>query len=475
MEECDILFVQEHWYFEHDIKLLQESIDNVQVYGISGMNNNELLVGRPYGGCAIILNNRVKCKFTPFNVNKRCCGGRFDITDNISILFFNVYMPCDILYNHDNNALYTDILYDIQNTCSQYANTDYVIIGGDFNTDLSRVNSLHTRTLNSYVSDAGLSMCLLSDIANVQFTYENESADIMSTLDHFIVSENLLNSLLEYRSLHDGHNLSDHCPIIMKLNINIELITNTTVRCYKNRAQWNLATEDNIDHYKNVFHNLLSEIRLPLSALHCDDYVCKKHGNDIENYCDSIILACLDATDRCIPCTKKKVIAGWKDVAKPIRDEAIFWHRLWIDNGRPKQGIIANIRRNTRAKYKRTVKNLKHNEANIVSQKMAEALQAQNGRNLWKEIKRMNGKRPSIVDIMDNEQGSDNISKLFACNYKDLYNSVSYNVTDMNQIKESVNFKIDNKCCSLSFIYLSVSFNVDILDKYTVVADTISV
>jgi hypothetical protein len=48
MEECDILFVQEHWYFEHDIKLLQESIDNVQVYGISGMNNNKLLVVLSY-------------------------------------------------------------------------------------------------------------------------------------------------------------------------------------------------------------------------------------------------------------------------------------------------------------------------------------------------------------------------------------------------------------------------------------------
>jgi len=64
---CDIVLLQKHWYFEQDIKLLETVLGNVQVYGVSGMCDKELRSGRPFGGCAIVLRNRLKCNFTPFS------------------------------------------------------------------------------------------------------------------------------------------------------------------------------------------------------------------------------------------------------------------------------------------------------------------------------------------------------------------------------------------------------------------------
>ena len=278
-------------------------------------------------------------------------------------------MPCDTTHNYENRALYQDILNDIKCICTKYGNIDYVIIGGDFNTDLNRTDSLHSQVLTEFVASEGLSLCLLSDVANVKYTYENESTCAESILDHFIISENLYETILEYRSVHDGHNLSDHAPIMIKLDINMVKLTDKVPRCYGKRPQWNLANEADIGHYKTVLHDMLAKISMPMQALYCNDIACKQHYTVIDTYYESIIDACLKASDMCIPSTKKRVIAGWNEVAEPMRNEAIFWHGIWIDNGRPKHGLVADIRRRTRAKYKLTVKKLKRDQTNSISEK----------------------------------------------------------------------------------------------------------
>ena len=69
-------------------------------------------------------------------------------------------MPCDVntaMHHHDfNNVLSSITLYCLQN------NVKYCIIGGDFNADISRVNSMNTTSLQNYVSDEGLMFCMKS-------------------------------------------------------------------------------------------------------------------------------------------------------------------------------------------------------------------------------------------------------------------------------------------------------------------------
>ena len=49
----DICLIQEHWLLQNQLNLL--SIDpNFLSVGVSGMDNSKLLIGRPYGGCAIL-------------------------------------------------------------------------------------------------------------------------------------------------------------------------------------------------------------------------------------------------------------------------------------------------------------------------------------------------------------------------------------------------------------------------------------
>jgi len=45
---------QEHWYFDNEINYLESSVGNVQAFGISVLDNDEIIIGRPHGGCAIL-------------------------------------------------------------------------------------------------------------------------------------------------------------------------------------------------------------------------------------------------------------------------------------------------------------------------------------------------------------------------------------------------------------------------------------
>ena len=54
IEKHDFVLVQEHWLLQDQLNTFQQHIDNIQIHGISGMVESELLRGRPYGGCDII-------------------------------------------------------------------------------------------------------------------------------------------------------------------------------------------------------------------------------------------------------------------------------------------------------------------------------------------------------------------------------------------------------------------------------------
>ena len=64
--------------------------------------------------------------------------------------------------------------------------------------------------------------CITFPVANVDFTYESDTSDTRSTLDHFIVSQNLVGLVSYYKSFHDGDNLSDRCPVSLKLRLGVE-------------------------------------------------------------------------------------------------------------------------------------------------------------------------------------------------------------------------------------------------------------
>ena len=39
-----------------------------------------------------------------------------------------------------------------------------------------------------------------------------------------------------------------------------------------------------------------------------------------------------------------KVVPDWNDWVERHFREALFWHKIWVENDRPKEGLLFNIR-----------------------------------------------------------------------------------------------------------------------------------
>jgi hypothetical protein len=124
-----VLFLQEHWLSADQLKLLGDIDANFVYTGVSGSDNSGILVGRPYGGCAILWRSDLEARVDILSANsKRVCAVSM-ISDTFRFLLINVYMP----YERDDVA--TDDFADqllvvedlVRNNCDCH-----VIVSSDF-------------------------------------------------------------------------------------------------------------------------------------------------------------------------------------------------------------------------------------------------------------------------------------------------------------------------------------------------------
>jgi hypothetical protein len=126
----------------------------------------------------------------------------------------------------------------------------------------------------------------------------------------------------------------------------------------------------------------------------------------------SIIPSCIKATSQYILRTSMPMIAGWNDHVKPYKEQSVFWHIIWQDNGCPRHGIIYDIKCKTQTKYKQVIKTTKRDQAILRYDKMACAVKCRDK-----------------SDLCDNENFT-----IFRNKYNDWYNSVYYNSHDMKSV-----------------------------------------
>ena len=168
----------------------------------------------------------------------------------------------------------------------------------------------------------------------------------------------------------------------------------------------------------------------------------------VQQYHDRIIEACLKSGVETIPHSTSpgtKVVPGWNEHVEPLKQKALLWHFIWKSNNCPREGTIALIRRQTRAKYHLALKSVKKNKDNICAQRLAESICGDSSRDFWKEIKKIKQSKNSKSHCIDGKYTSNGIANHFADKYDILYNSVSYDKNEMDELKCNINSLIESK------------------------------
>jgi len=290
------------------------------------MNDNCLLVGgRGYGGCAILWRSSFSCTVEAVVVvNNRVHIVLINI-HGTRLLLYCVYMSCDTRYDSDNIDINNSVFNDIFDS-NLFNNVDHILNGGDFNTDLSRAQSAHTVSRNQMCAREFMKYAQNLSRFSTDYTYASKSYFSRSCIDHFVLSEGLCDSVESYSILHDGDNLSDS---VTHNTLDVSVI---------DKLLWDKATTSQLLKYQNNLDQLLCKCDIPDHVLQCDDVFCNVHPHFIQEYHENIVKACLQASS-CIPSSKSGVHTkgrpGWTEFVSKNKEKAVFWHKLWKDNGSP--------------------------------------------------------------------------------------------------------------------------------------------
>ena len=98
-----------------------------------------------------------------------------------------------------------------------------------------------------------------------------------STLDHFIVSDNLFGSINKCTVLHEGDNLSDHSLVSMSLSMPVVHFEEPSIGC-KQTLKWDIANDIQINDYKCTLDCLLGQVQIPWDAIKCQNVHCAEHN-----------------------------------------------------------------------------------------------------------------------------------------------------------------------------------------------------
>lgn len=452
MFKSNIIFLQEHWLADDQLQCIGDIDDTFLYTGVSGFDSSDVLAGRPYGGCAILWRSDLNAIVNVIDTNsRRICAIRL-VTDCLRLLIINVYLPYE--GNDRMTDEFADQLHVIENIILD--NMDcHIIAGGDFNVDLSRA-WVHTAMLNSFCVNNDLHCALRHDKCHIDYSY-SFNACRFSILDHFLLSGTLYTESVDSVSvLHDIDNMSDHEPITLQLNLSIHCV-GFQGRIFTPRVSWVKATEVNLHDYKVALSNHLNNIDIPSDALSCSDTSCNNllHLQQLNKYATDITDSCLRAAEAVIPRSCRRQggghIPGWSKYVQPVREKSLFWHKLWLECGRPRTGAVADCMRRTRAAYHYTIRKVKRDEDAVVNERIADSMLSNNARDFWSEIKRIRSNKSGISRIVDGKTESSSIAKLFADQYRDLYTSVPYDQHEMSRIQKEIGDLLavnttDNEC-----------------------------
>ena len=245
------------------------------------------------------------------------------------------------------------------------------------------------------------------------------------------------------------NNFSDHIPLILSLNIDIEF-HKTYEREFKPSVAWYKCSNDNIKQYQTELNSILLQINPSHEAFKCRDYKCNKHTGFITETYSKIVEILSKASGETLPHTSQskdaKIIPGWKEYVKEHSDRAHMWHNIWLHDGRPTQGYLADIRRKTRLKYHYTLRRVVKDNERMRNERMAEAISENNDRVLWDEVKKMTKTNSKLPNMMDDQSDQADITNIFSNKYKTLYNTVGYKAYEMERLSNVINSRIELEC-----------------------------
>jgi hypothetical protein len=434
--ECrtDAILIQEHWQTPANISTISNFHPNYVGFGISAMDakiSSGILVGRPFGGVSILINNTHKQHCTVIS-----CAARFVIIRLYDCVIVNLYLPC-LPDTIDNISQTMEVLELITMELSNIAYSQ-LIIAGDFNNDL-KCNSPATNLINAFLLKYKLYSSARIAKSVFDHTYHHVSLNQQSYIDYIFVDNSIALKVDSCVSTEGCLNLSDHEGVIVTVN-NSAIVSHSHVNLANASGKRQPNTISHLRWDKGNLTDFYVSTGVGISAINNDINYCTGLAfvnslvyNDLNyskwlvsddisalelmyltnrvktdlidcinrNY-ESLVNILSESASATIPVVKKNFFKfWWGEELKILKSTAVNSHNEWLTAGKPRSGIIYDIRTRDKYKYKMAIKNQQLTEMGSLSNDLQDSLLTKNNDQFWKTWN-SKVKKAAPVKIVDN-------------------------------------------------------------------------
>lgn len=435
----DVVMLQETWLTKKNLPKLSNVHSNFMFCGTSGITDNELLTGRPYGGVAILWRNNLCREVAPVRVScNRLCAIKITLGDQGGkILLICCYFPCDNFSKSSCSDEFLEVSDAVE--CMIAENPDcFVVCGGDLNVDVARKNA-H----DSYYMQL-LQRLNIVDIWQAfpeigRYTYCDHTQQSYSCIDRVAVSANLVPHFKETKVCHDVLNPSKHSPVYFEMELIVNRCQESSQNNAKEQIDW-VKVGPYVGDYQRRMNEGLARL-VNRSVEQCRDTACTNsdHTQEIDAWCSDLINVILQA-DKIFPRKKRRKrrtnVCGWNSYVQGYREECLFWGRVWNESSK-QDGWLLEKMKAAKRQYHYAVRRVKRRQDELKRAKFAEALADNRSRDFFNELKKMRPKPQSCTSVSGlNDEES--IAEHFSTKYANLYNSVTSNEDRLRAVSETI-------------------------------------
>jgi len=303
-----------------------------------------------------------------------------------------------------------------------------IILGGDFNIDFNS-NCNMSDILKDFLNEYHLNITDELIVGNNDdlYTFRVIKSNNYSFIDHFAVSDNLYNNIIECNINDSGANFSDHCSICLNVNIdfNVSTVNNNCINnCNKPKAVHNSSyrwDKGDMQNYVIYCKALFDKIVIPyyLTDANSKQLFSAVHIKTvIDEFYQCIVYALLQASSAFIPVRKSNFYKFWWDEElENLKDASIKDFKIWSDAGKPRSGVIFQNMYRSKMQYKACINMKKASSNNAFSNDLSEALHEKNMTTFWKSWRSKFNKN-TIANNIEGETDPSVIADKFANFFK---------------------------------------------------------
>ena len=425
--------IQETWLAKQELDSLNSLSNSFNAFGISKINyENGLTVGRNSGGVAFLWSKQLHNEFIvdTLDFHDDWLAGLELIkkSDGAKYLLINAYLPykCE-----DNKDAYTACISKLLQVVED-ADTSNILLCGDFNCD-PRQDDFFAQLLVNLCSDSGLVVSDNSFLPQDTFTFVSDCWSSTSWIDHILCSTDL-HSIIQDIRIDYGQTWSDHRPIVASLNLQLSpsCANITQEESFFSSVNWDLPG------FKENYHESTSHVlaKVDLSdVVFCRNPMCtdSTHKDQIDKlYCD--IVHALKTSSPTPKLLKQKPVPGWNDYVRDLHAASRESFLLWKDAGKPRHGLVYNVMKQCKTKFKYAMRHCRNNEDTLRADALAKKLSTKKDYEFWRDIRNINNSKVALPNCIGENHGAKEITDMWFDYYNVLFNAQSRNAFPIGEI-----------------------------------------